>query len=543
MAKFFTKKVCLIILAVVVAAGGIVWAVVANITPQFNSGITDIPPARYVSGNGTASVMVDNYLYFVGDSIETAKIAYHGNDYYRNGTMPDTGIFRVKIGTDGQPILNYKYDNTYVDEETGKKSEWKPGDAKYNTVATKINDWNHLFEAHNGIEAVVPKIAGHDKTAMWVFGKYLLYVTPHDLMNDRGELMSNYLDFFRVNLDGTDHTLIYTTESTNLTTKDFTVWADSKNNINLLVSESDNESEKPETKIKKINVKTKEVTVLARKVSNVVLPTATQYGKQNESLADVYGGVMSYVYYTKDAAALGENSTLKGNLLYRCAIDHGKPEVIIERGNTNDEINFTPIAVTPVNVGGAVANAQLVFSIDKTPATGKYLCVMTNQNMNDKINLEGFNYAAHDIGLTASNTIAIYANGFCQIDKNIRHYTIENSQIELDATVLLTNVDAVLAVVGNTIYAQSGNTIYAVNQNGTKKTISTTVSTSNSETENSEESTEASEDNGATNILPIAVLYQPAESTGAPVIFFHTEQDIRLIYSDQTYKYLRFKEE
>ena len=544
MAKFLTKKVCLIILATVVAAGGIIWAVVANITPKFRSVINAIPAANYVSGNGTASVMVDNYLYFVGDSVATSSIQYGDNEYYAHGKMPDTGIFRVKINEDNRPVLNYTYDNTYTNEETGDSAEWQIGDDKYNTVVTKINDWDHVGKKNNGIEAVVPKIAGHDKTAMWVFGKYLIYVTPHNRYDNRGNLMRDYLDFFRVDLDGKNHTLIYTTESTDLTTKNFTVWADATDNIYLLVAETDNGSEKPEPKIKKINVKTQKIVVLDTNVANVVLPTATQYGKQNESLAQVYGGVMSYVYYTKERKTINENSTLKGNLLYRCAINDGATEVIGDRGDAEKGITFTPLAVTPLDVDGAHASAQFVYKI--TPINGSatyngtYLYAVTNQNMANYKHEQGELISIGDV-----TDVSIYANGFCTLDKKLYHYNFAGARVVLDQEngeakkLVSSNVDAVLAVMGDTIYVQSGNTVYAVKKNGYNQTISiaTTAVTDETTGENSTDTSDETEE----HTLPVAVLSQPQGNAADTLIFVANAADIRLYHANGAYQYLRLK--
>ena len=542
MAKFFTKKVCLITLAVVIALGGIVWAVIANITPKFHSGIDAIPAANYVSGNGTASVMVDNYLYFVGGVVKKSDIKYGDNEYYANGKVSDAGIYRVKIGDNGVPVLDYEYDNTYTDEETEEKKEWQVGDKNYNSVVTKIKDWENIGKKNNGVEAVVPKIAGHDQTAMWVFGKYLIYVTPHNRYDNRGNLMSDYLDFFRVDLDGKNHTLIYTSDSTDLTTKNFTVWADATDNIFLLVSETDNKSDKAEPQIKKINVVTKTVTILDRNVKDVVLPSATQYGKQNESLSQIYSGVMSYVYYTK---ARDENSTLKGNLLYRCAINGGEPEVIAERGDAEKGTTFTPLAVTPYGV----ASAQFVFSISVTAGSATFiekdLCAITNQN------LETFHYEDPEIngaglGLKSDSKVAIYANGFCTIDGAVYHYNIVDSRIVLDGKLSSVTVDNVLAVMGDTIYVQSTNTVNIINADRTSTRVSTVITADDdsASSENSAENTENNEEKEtAKNVLPLGVIYQPQGNTGDPMIYVQDADSIRLYSTDQTYKYLRIKAE
>ena len=544
MAKFFTKKVCLIILAVVIALGGIIWVVVANYTPKFRSGISEMPKATYVSGNGTASVMVDNYLYFVGGSVKTSEIKYGENEYYAKGKMPDAGIFRVRIDSKSAPVLDYQYDNTYEDEETGEKKTWQAGDKEYNSVVVGVNDWDHIGQKNNGIEAVVPKIAGHDKTAMWVFGKYLIYVSPHNRYDNRGHLMSDYLDFFRVDLDGNHHTLIYTTDSTDLTATNFTVWADSTEKIYLLVSETDNKSEKAETKIKKIDViNPKNVTVLDRNVSNVVLPTATQYKRNsdNENLSQIYGGVMSYVYYTKGRE---ENDSAKGNLLYRCSINGGEPEKIAEQGDEHEGTTFTPLAVTPLDVNGAHANAQFVFAISVTNENSadrieQELCVITNDNLNHYVYQEPTININN--GLKKDYKVMVYANGFCTVDKKLRHYEINDGRIILDRELLPSvDVESVVAVLGDVVYARANDVLYAVNKNGTSNTISLTVASTNTTVD--DETGEVSDETVTSEItLPVAVLYQPqGNNTDEPIIFVQDADYIRLYHANR-FRYLRFK--
>ncbi|MBS7401788.1 MAG: hypothetical protein KIG16_04720 [Eubacteriales bacterium] len=519
MAKFFTKKVCLITLAVVVALAGVIWAVVANIRPKFRSGINELPDAIQVSGNGTASVMVDDYLYFVGSKVATADIQYGDNEYYAHHEVPDTGIYRVKIGDNGVPALNYTYDNSGLTED----------DAAYNTNVNGITDWEHVGNKNYGIQAVVPKIAGHDKTAMWVFGKYLIYTSPHNRTDSRGNLLSNYLDFYRVDLDGNSksHTFLYQAENADITTSDFTVWADSRDNIYLLVVDQTTDDDGNTIKqIKKINVKTQEVTTLDTKVGSVVLPTATQYNTDsvNQNLDKVYGGVMANVFYTKTS-----DTNTKGNTLYCCAINDGEPVKIAEGADTT----FTPLAVTPYGTG----DAQFVFSVAVTNVLNHGLCVITNQT------LANYHYTMPEPSGLSGKTVAIYANGFCTIDSKLYHYQITSGQIVLDTDnnalksyLPSSTVDSVLAVIGNDIYVQSGASVYIVNTNGSNQNLDfVTDTTTDESTDNTDTSTETT----ANNTLPLAVLYQPRGNTGKPMLFVANSTDLRLYRADNTFNYLR----
>ena len=542
MAKFFTKKVALIALAAVVAVSGVIWAIVANLDAKFKSRINTVPSAIYVSGNGTASVMVDDYLYFVGDSVTTSEIKYGDNEYYAKGKMQDAGIFRVKI-EDSKPVLDYEYDNKIVNDQ-GEKVELQPDDEGYNTNVVGINDWDNVGKKNNGIEAVVPKIAGHDQSAMWVFGETLIYTSPHNRYDNRGKLLSNYLDFFRVDLDGKNHSLIYTTSSADLTRDNFTVWADAIDNVYILVHETE------DSEIVKVNVADNTISTIAEKVTDVVLPMATQYCRDNtnETLDKVYGGVMSYVYFTKNRTDVNEYDSNVGNLLYRCAIENGEPELIACDGSEQEGITFTPKAVTPLQNG----NAQFVYSIvlkdlNDTKLDQQKLCVITNDNFNNYVYAE-----PEDIytwGLADDATVKIYANGFCTVNDNLYHYDIDGANMIFDNKVLSSGVEKVLAVMGNAIYVQSGTTVTKVQPGQTNNSVSIVpASESTEETEDAEAGAEGTdegteEEPTSTITLPVAILYQPHGSTGEPMIFAQDADHIRLYTSNGKFSYLRLKGE
>ncbi len=531
MAKIFTKKIALIMLTALIAVSGVIWAIVANLQPKFKPGIYAIPEGRYVSGNGTASVLVDNYLYFIGDSIATSSIQYGDNEYYAKGKMPDTGIFRVKI-EDGQPVLDFEYDNNSKND-AGEKIELQEGDEGYNTKVVAVKDWDNIGDKDNGIEAVVPKIAGHDQSAMWVFGNNLIYVSPHNRLDNRGNLLKDYLDFFRVDLDGKNHTLIYTTSSANLTTADFTVWADSTDNIYLVVHET------ADQEIKTINVKTKAVTTLDEKVENVVLPMAGQYrtNTTNETLEKVYGGAMSYVYYTKNRDT--EKDQNQGNLMYRHAIDGGEPEKIGDDGSQREGTTFTPLAVTPAQNG----KTQFVFSVvvknnNDVKLTEDKLCLINETNLADYKYTE----PSETLGLQDGYTVKVYANGFCTINDDLRYYTVINgSEIVLQPEVLMTGVEKVLTVMGDTIYVQKGTVVHQIKVGQSAHTISIVPEDDTAATPDDGTEEDTTETNDDTLQLPVAVLYQPHGDNGDPMVFAHDANHIRLYTNNGKFNYIKFK--
>lgn len=536
MGKFFTKKVSLIVLSVIVALSGVIWAIVANLQPKFNSGITTIPSSINVSGNGTASVLVDDYLYFVGDSVTTSSIKYGDNEYYAQGKIPESGIYRVRI-SDSKPVVNYEYDNKYINDN-GEKVEWKPGEEGYNQTVVAVSDWNEIGENNSKIQAVVPKIAGHDQSAMWVYGKYLIYTSPHNRYDNRGNLLTDYLDFFRVDLDGKNHTLIYTTDSADLTTDNFTVWANSLDNIYLLI----NETEKNE--LRKVNILNFQVTVLDSEISDVILPRVTQYNRNsvnvNENLDKVYGGVMSNVYYTKDR---DENDVSMGNLLYSCSIISGETKLIASDGSESTGSTFKPLAVTALGAG----NAQMVFLItvkNSSTTLRARLGIITNKSWNDYTYVEPSDTPWSLLDAEGSvREIQIYTNGFCSISNKLYHYGTNGITFNGVLEDLGVDVGQVLAVYGDTIYVKNDTTVYEVTLNKSPVLISIVPATTEDteDTEGSDDTDSETTDNTIT--LPVAILSQPHGDQGKPMIFVQDANHIRLydVVANQ-FSYLKFKQ-
>lgn len=514
MAKILTKRFVLIMLAVVIAAGGIIWAIVANIKPTFKAMITEVPAAYTVSGNGTASVMVDNYLYFVGDYVATSEIEYGDNDYYPKGTMPSAGIYRVKFNGE-QPVLNYEYDNYYYDDN-GTRQEYTADDERYNSKVSGIADWDHLFDKNYAVECVVPKIAGHNNTAMWVFGNTLIYTTPNNLRNKVGALRSDWLDFYRVDLNGKNHKLVY---SAKVTTGNFTVWANQTDNIYLLVNDNGT--------LQKVNVNTQKATQIATDVTNVVFPQVATYRRNsdsNETLANVYGGVMSYVYYTK--ARDSDDRYTQGNLMYRCQIDGNKePEKIGDDAYIEYGTTFTPLAA----VGG-----HYVFKATNNVTTSTRYCVVANGGVMKPINTESEYESLIALGnLFGTDDITFYANGFWLSGGKLYRYSVEDYNGTINPnmnTVYAENITAVLAVIGDNIYVQNDNgvQIFSITK-GTS--VGVTIST-------------GADDDGNAAVLPVAIL-RPAHNdggiAGTDLVLVHRGSSI-MVYGQNGIKsaYLRY---
>ncbi len=140
-----------------------------------------------VTGNGSLAVTKGDYLYFVNGYKGVADVA----DTNHYGKVEQAAIYRVKLDAEG------------------KVTE----DAKYNDDGEVIFD---KTKALKDLEILVPQVAGFEYTKLYIFGDYLYYSTPNHLRDKSGEIMSKYINIYRVRLDRTGgNDLMYSTDSEN----------------------------------------------------------------------------------------------------------------------------------------------------------------------------------------------------------------------------------------------------------------------------------------------------------------------------------------
>lgn len=140
-----------------------------------------------VTGNGSLAVTKGDYLYFVNGFCSVDDVA----DTNHFGQVEHAAIYRVKLDAEGKVTEDTKYDD----------------------------DGEEIFDetqALANIEILVPKVAGFEYTQLYIFGDYLYYSTPNHLRNKSGEIMSKYINIYRVRLDRAgENDLIYSSDSEN----------------------------------------------------------------------------------------------------------------------------------------------------------------------------------------------------------------------------------------------------------------------------------------------------------------------------------------
>ena len=247
--------------------------VLAGCSPK---GLLDNPATdATVSSNGGMTVTKGNYLYFVNGYVDETTLTKDDNKY---GKVYNSAIYRTKL----------------VNGEIQKDKD--------GFLSTDP-------------EVVVPKIAGFSNGGFYIIDDYLYYTTPYMNLDRDGTLQNDRVEFHRININGTDDKVIYTT-STNEDNLDWTLYKIGETvYLTTYVSNT----------IIVVNTESKAVvTEIANCTSHAFLKEKnykTGMVKDND--------LENYIYYTR---AIGAEDNLSvdyvGNLMCRVNIATGETSIV-----------------------------------------------------------------------------------------------------------------------------------------------------------------------------------------------------------------------
>jgi hypothetical protein len=314
--------------------------------------------------------------------------------------------------------------------------DWDPDSEYWDSAENKLAGKKPM------IQPVVPKIAGHSATAMWVYGNNLIYTTPNNLKNKVGVLRSSYLDFYRVDLDGKNNSLIYTADTENITADKFTVWAKSANDIYLIINDGGT--------LKRVDMQGRTAEIAAG-ITAAVFPSVSEYkqNSQNQKLDKLFGGIMEYVYYTKSRDS-GEN--VGGNKMFRynIASGNGNEAPVAAKGDVNGGDTYTPKAVTDGKFFYTVKGSETQ-SVEK-------LCVSANVNDNYLTLYKNI--------VTEVSNMKFYKSSLAMFGNKLYKYTVQADVITIPQMQIISSADEVSAVTDDKIYVKVGTVINIFDHNG-----------------------------------------------------------------------------
>lgn len=180
--------------------------------------------------------------------------------------------------------------------------------AQHSLKRVKINDDRSYLdiikdeEQKISYENVINKIAGFEVSSIYVVNEYLYFASPNVHKNKENAYEFNLISFFRIKLDGSGLTEIFTSK-----TADAKVYL-TQNNTLLVFDDA---------KIKKIDLENNSTTVitLAENVESTVFP-------------ETNGEDISWIYYT---SAKSENSLISGNILKKVSVKDGGESIEISK--------------------------------------------------------------------------------------------------------------------------------------------------------------------------------------------------------------------
>lgn len=221
-----------------------------------------------VIGNGGLVVQQGDYLYFA-----------NGKDSYNNAAkdMTKGGLYRAKL--DAQSFAS-------------------------------LDENNYLTNA----EKVSGKLVGYELGGIYLFDGYVYFATPNMEKDKEGNLLRNYIDFYRVKLNGTGETRLYTSDGSMENGKWGMVKVDG--NVYIVVYNGDSV-----VTIEASGKKAK-VTTIATGVSDVVFANNEEYNARDYVTTDFE----RYVWYTRSK---NEDENAQGNIFARCKLGTNEEETLL----------------------------------------------------------------------------------------------------------------------------------------------------------------------------------------------------------------------
>ena len=293
MKKKFIAKLATLVLLFVVCLVGFFGCGARGPMPKSNDPVT---------GNGGLAVQKGEYLYFVNGYTAISDMKEGDN----TGNESYSAIYRAKLGEN----------NALVYDEDGNLKD-----------CTKI----------------VGKIAGFDKTKLYIFGDYIYYASPNTekvIENDEAKDNFKYTDFYSAKLDGSSVSHIYKSTTSSDSMQFAFYKTNASDDVNLVVFDG--------TKIVSINCSNKSATTVVKNASSVAMPAVSDYNQSNNSITVQE----SAIYYTRSAE---ENEKLSsGNILAYFEIGKNTEQIITKGINvyTVKSANKDALVFTMKNADG-----------------------------------------------------------------------------------------------------------------------------------------------------------------------------------------------
>ena len=457
----------IVAIVVIVFAGGLSAVLINSSAGAFRAVSTTPHDTHSVSGNGGTAVAVGNYLYFIGNFVPTSSITYRQNEHNRvvvNERRHYGGIFRVPLaggpGLSGQRWDEWAtefgvqqsarpiYDNTHLN---------KPYEDPIENARHFGDEWNTRIV---GKELIVPKIAGFEHSAMWVFGDHIIYTSPHNRLDRRGNLQTGRIDFFRVDLNGRNHRRIYTTATTGLTRDNWAVaWGGGQSH--LLVMDG--------SRLVHVGVSQNpgRVTQISEEATSFALPIVTSYFSESDLRDKGFGGVMGFVYWTENRTEEETNEMgIRGNLMKRMNLANFNRETIGNQPNQHYTVHSLSGGRLIFEISGIAGNPPYtpVLLVADRPGVGLF---QPNQVFDQfKALGEEFDFS----GLRFFSSTEFSAGGMPLFAQNpagniVRFTRQANGQFDFAGTIAY-SAGEIIAVTRNSIVYMIGTQVYTIDHSG-----------------------------------------------------------------------------
>ena len=284
-------------------------------------------------------------------------------------------------------------------------------------------------------EVVVPQIVGTENACFYIFGDYIYYATPNMQKDEYGNLLNARSNICRVNINGTNNKVLYTTDQT-LTSTNWTMY-ELDNTVYIVMLDG--------SKIVSINANAKKptTTTLVKNATSAGLIKTDKYIPSDKIANKTLDGINNYVYYTRAITEDDKLSGINGNILARVKLGDTNEEIVASNGNTYSIVD--------------AKNNSLYYNRTRNGSSISTLCryeLSADKTFNDAKETELLNATYSNSIIVNQDTSAYIGNEIVTIDSSnrINLVTVVNSDKNVKNVYTSSTTISSIGLYGTTLF-------------------------------------------------------------------------------------------
>ncbi len=337
-------------------------------------------------------------------------------------------------------FINGFYSLSNIDKGDNHWGDFGYQGAIYRTKLTNLNLLKDSDGFLTNAELIVPKLVGYENGGFYIYGDYIYYSTPNNGEDRNGNTLKNKTDYYRVNLDGKNNVLVYSSNTDSLTAGDWTIYVLDNTHYLVVKDGTDLVSVKANG-----NVANK--VVMASNITSAVFLNYSTFENNTRAVAEKFN---NYIYYTRNLNETETTTFSAGNVLARVKINTSTEEKVYSLDNAS---TYTLTDVKNNSIYYTKAHSSL---LDSTYLFKNSLTSTGALNKSNEVQLTFETYSAkYVVNINGTGNSLTYVVGYNSND--LKLITVNSTGVPSYKSLLTKSITILSLYEGKLLYLDSAD--------------------------------------------------------------------------------------